>query len=225
MKPVIAFDLNGTLLDLSALDSSFEGFFGERQARAEWFAEVLKIALTTAAVQGYAEFSGIALAALKAVERRRQRELSDSERAELMEGMRKLPPFPDVRAGLESLRAADFRLAVLTNSGLDAALEALDHAGLNRYFERVLSAHSVRRLKPAVEPYQMAARVLGVEMGSLMLVAAHSWDVAGAIAAGCQACFLNRPGQSLDEITPKPDLVAAHLGDLSRQLSGSPRGA
>ncbi len=222
MKPVIVFDLNGTLLDLSALDSSFERLFGDRQARAEWFTEVLRIALTTTAVHAYAEFSGITQAGLKVIEGRRQRELNVSERSELMDGMLRLPPFPDVREGLESLRAADFRLVVLTNSGLEAALEALEHAGLNRYFERVLSAHSVQRLKPAAEPYQMAARVLGVEMGSLMLVAAHSWDVAGAIAAGCQACFVNRQDPVLDEITAKPALVASSLIDLATQLASSP---
>jgi FMN phosphatase YigB (HAD superfamily) len=35
MKPVIAFDLVGTLLDLSALDPAFERAFGDSRLRRE----------------------------------------------------------------------------------------------------------------------------------------------------------------------------------------------
>ncbi len=162
MKPVIVFDLNGTLLDLSALDPAFERLFGDRQARTEWFAEVLKIALATTARQAYADFSRITLAALKVVEQRRHKELQDAQRLELVHGLRRLPPFPDVPPGLEALVASGHQLVVLTNSGLAAAREALEHAGLAHHFARVLSADSVQRLKPSPAPYQMAAAALGV---------------------------------------------------------------
>jgi hypothetical protein len=35
MKPALVFDLNGTLLDLKALDPSFEMLFGEARAHAK----------------------------------------------------------------------------------------------------------------------------------------------------------------------------------------------
>jgi 2-haloacid dehalogenase len=56
----------------------------------------------------------------------------------------------------------------------------IDNSGLRDYFEQVLSADAVQRLKPAPEPYRMAAGSLGVEIGQVRLVAAHAWDVAGA---------------------------------------------
>lgn len=224
MKPVIVFDLNGTLLDLSALDPAFERLFGDRQARKEWFAEVLKIALAATARQAYADFGRITVAALKVVEQRRHRELQEAQRLELIHGLRRLPPFPDVAPGLEALAAAGRQLAVLTNSGLAAAKEALEQAGIARHFARVLSADSAQRLKPSPAPYQMAAAALGVETGSLMFVASHGWDVAGAMQAGCQACFLSRPGQILDEVSPRPDLVASDLCDLSSKLAQGSRG-
>ncbi|MCI0353237.1 MAG: haloacid dehalogenase type II, partial [Acidobacteriales bacterium] len=211
MKPALVFDLNGTLLDLSALDPVFEALFGDARVRRDWFSEVLKIALATTAIGAYAEFGSITRAALKIVEQRSQRSLSQEQWSDLLRRLRALPPFPDVEQGLEELQTRDFQLAVLTNSGLDAAKNALEEAGLNGCFSRVLSADSVKRLKPAAEPYQMAARELGRSIGSIMLVAAHSWDVAGALTAGCQACFINRAGQFLDEITPRPNLVASDL--------------
>ena len=53
-------------------------------------------------------------------------------------------------------------------------------------------AGSVRRLKPAPEPYGMAAREFGVEIGGIRLVAAHAWDVAGALRPGGSAAFVAR---------------------------------
>jgi 2-haloacid dehalogenase len=38
----------------------------------------------------------------------------------------------------------------------------------------------VGRLKPAPEPYVVAAERLGVAVDQVRLIAAHAWDVAGA---------------------------------------------
>ena len=64
----------------------------------------------------------------------------------------------------------------------------------------------------------MAAKKSGVKPRQLLLVAAHSWDVRGAMRAGCRACFVHRPEQVLDELTPKPYLIVSDLCDLVQQL-------
>ncbi|WP_262506332.1 hypothetical protein [Rufibacter tibetensis] len=38
---------------------------------------------------------------------------------------------------------------------------------------------------------------MNVKLEDIMLVAAHGWDVAGALRAGARAAFLSRPGQAL----------------------------
>ena len=38
-----------------------------------------------------------------------------------------------------------------------------------------------------------------------------------SIRAGCQACFLRRPEQVLDEITPTPTLIVSDLRELAAQ--------
>src|SRR2546430_11580041 len=45
----------------------------------------------------------------------------------------------------------------------------------------------------------------------MRLVAAHSWDVAGALRAGCAAAFVSRPGKVLDPLAPAPDVVGPDL--------------
>jgi 2-haloacid dehalogenase len=218
MKPALVFDLNGTLLDISALDHAFKMLFGDARVRKDWFSEVLKIALATTAMGVYADFGRIIGAALKVIEKRQRHSLSEEQRSEVLHQLRALPPFPDVKEGLEELRRAGFPLAVLTNSSLDAAKQALEHAQLGGNFTHTPSADSAQRLKPAREPYQMTASELGIGLDSLMLVAAHAWDVAGALSAGCQACFVARPGEFLDEITPRPTLVVSDLRELAKQI-------
>jgi 2-haloacid dehalogenase len=214
----IAFDVNETLLDLAALDVHFEAAFGSAAVRKEWFAEMLKQSFITTVTGAYSDFGALQRSALLMMEKRHRRELSEEQRGRFRQGMQELPPHPDVKLGLEQLRAAGWRLATLTNSILEVAEAQLQFSGLRSYFDRVLSADTVRRLKPAPEPYAMAGRELGLPAGELLLVAAHSWDIAGAGAAGWKTAFLSRPGQMLDSLTPAPTFAAADLAALAAQL-------
>jgi HAD superfamily hydrolase (TIGR01493 family) len=110
--------------------------------------------------------------------------------------MRRLPPHPDAEPALTRLGDAGFTLAALTNSTLEVALAQLDHAGLADRFDAILSADQVRALKPRPEPYRLVADTYGVEPSGVRLIAAHAWDVAGALAAGCAAAFVRRPGKA-----------------------------
>ena len=58
----------------------------------------------------------------------------------------------------------------------------------------------------------MAAQRLGVEIGQIRLVAAHAWDVAGALQAGCAAA---RPGMVLNPLFEPPDVVGANLREVA----------
>src|SRR5260370_37913252 len=115
------------------------------------------------------------------------------QRQEILDGVTKLPAHSDVSDGLGKLQRAGARMVTLTNSTPEEAELQLTNAGLRPYFLRVLSADSVRRLKPAPEPYQMAARDLGITTTSLTLMATHPWDIAAAAAAGFATAFLARP--------------------------------
>ena len=218
MPGTIAFDVNETLLDLSALDPYFESAFGDRGVRKEWFAELLKQAFVTTITHSYSNFSDIGRSALLVMEKRHRNDLSEQQRSRISQAMQELPPHADVIAGFQSLRAAGWRLVALTNSTLQVAEAQLSNAGLRTYLDRVFSADSVQRLKPAIEPYQMAARELGLAPNLLMLAAAHAWDIAGALNAGCVAAFLSRQGQVLDSLTPAPQFTAADVPDLAKQL-------
>ena len=215
MARVCVFDVNETLLDLAGLDPAFARAFGAAAARQEWFQQLLHSALVATVTAAYQDFGTIGDAALRMTADRKGVILSEKDRQALLAGMQHLPAHPDVRAGLERLRDAGLRLAALTNSTLQVAEAQLSNAGIAGYVEQILSADTVRRLKPAPEPYHMAAEQLGVAPADIRLVAAHAWDIAGALRAGCAAAFVARPGQVLDPLVEPPDVVGRDLGEVA----------
>lgn len=212
---VCVFDVNETLLDLSALDPHFQRLFSDAQVRQSWFNQVVQSALVATVTDRYTDFSTIARAALQLTAQRRGVALSDDDQTQVLSAMRELPAHQDVPDALARLHGAGLRLAALTNSRLEVAEAALAAAGIRDYFERILSADAVRRLKPAPEAYRMAAEQLGVPIDRLRLIAAHSWDVAGALRAGCAAAFVARDGAVLDPLVERPDVVGANMGEVA----------
>lgn len=218
MAAVIVFDVNETLLDLAGLDPLFADAFGEAAVRREWFTQVLQSAMSLTLANAYTDFGAVGVAALTMIGERRRVTIDDALRSAVREGMRKLPPHPEVAAALDRLRGAGLRLATLTNSPPALVEAQLNNAGLRDKFEQVLSVDAVRRFKPAPEPYLMAADRLGVPIGRMRLVAAHAWDVAGAMAAGAAATFVARPGMVLDPLHPRPDIVGADLAEVAELI-------
>ena len=218
MARVCVFDVNETLLDLGALDPHFERVFGEASARQAWFGQFLALWLTEMLTGEYTNFGTIGGGALEMVAKRQGVDLSDEDKQRILGDMQELPPHPEVEDALGRLRDAGIRLAALTNSTQQVADAQIDNSGLRDYFEQVLSADIVQRLKPAPEPYRMAAESLGVEVGQVRLVAAHAWDVVGAMRAGCAAAFVARPGMVLNPLAARPDVVGADLREVAAQI-------
>jgi 2-haloacid dehalogenase len=79
---------------------------------------------------------------------------------------------------------------------------------------------TVQQFKPVTETYRMAARELGVATSDLRLVAAHDWDVAGALRAGWAAAFMARPGMVLGPLSERPDIVGRDLREVVDQILG-----
>lgn len=211
MATVIALDVNETLLDLSALDTEFERAFGSAVSRGQWFAQMLQLAFVGTITGEYVDFTTAQHAALRMLAERAGARLDPTDADAIVDGMRRLPPHPEVRGALETLRRSGLRVTALTNSVLAVAEDQLANAGLRDLFDDVLSADTVRRLKPAPEPYLSVAARFEVPVGSVRLVAAHAWDVAGALSAGCAAALVTRPGAVASPLGRQPDITGPDL--------------
>ena len=218
MPRICVFDVNETLLDLHALDPQFARVFGDASVRQAWFTQMLQSAFVTTITGPYRDFGTIGAAALDMVAARRGVSITQEEKTAILSEMRRLPPHPDAREGLERLRQAGLRLVTLTNSTAQVAQAQMTNAGLSEYFEQIFSVDAGQRLKPAPEAYRMVAEHLGVAIAEIRLIAAHAWDIAGALRAGCAAAFVARPAMVLDPLFERPDVVGVDLREVAERI-------
>jgi 2-haloacid dehalogenase len=214
---VLAFDVNETLLDLAALRGPFARALGDPAPMGEWFARLLHGSLVATLTDSYEEFATIGRHALDVVASRRGRQLTEAERDAILGTMLELPAHPEVPDALSRLRSAGFPLATLTNSSPEMAWAQLEHAGIGDRFDHVFSVEEVRRYKPAPEPYLLAAERLGVAPADLRMVAAHDWDVWGAMRAGCAAAYVARTGAPF-VLGPPPEIVGPDLSAVVESI-------
>ena len=212
------FDVNETLLDVTALEPHFVRIFGDGRVLREWFSTVLLYSEVATLAGPYSDFGAIGGAALDMTAAARGVSLSADDRNRILTGMLSLPAHSDVRDGLLHLRQAGFRVVTLTNSSPKAVDQQLKNAGLSEFFDRAFSVDTVRRFKPAAEPYRYVASEMKVPVGSLRLIAAHAWDIVGALQAGCVAAFVARPGKVLYPLGPKPDIVGPDIRAVATQV-------
>jgi 2-haloacid dehalogenase len=218
MASVIAFDVNETLLDLRALDEPFEALLGSGGLRPQWFTLMLQLAFVGGLTGRYTDFTTAQRAALAMIAQREGVPLSTAEIDGLVGRMSSLPPHPEVPSALARLSGTGLQMVALTNSVQAVADAQLASAGLAGYFHAVISADTVRHLKPAPQPYQAVARTRGVDIGQVRLVAAHAWDIAGALSAGCQAAFVARPGMVLSPLGDQPDIVGPDVAAVVERI-------
>ena len=218
MKSVLLFDVNESLLDLRALTPDFERVFGDGQILYQWFGQVLRTAMLTVITGQYSDFAKVGASALSMMAERYAVALTDEDRTAIVGGMRTLPPHPDVLPGFKKLHAAGYRMASLTNSPPAVAQAQLENAGLAEFLEKIISVDEVKSLKPAAKVYHHGASVMGVTPDQARLIAAHSWDVAGAMSAGCKAAFIARPGMVLNPLFARPDIVEPDLLKVAERI-------
>ncbi|MCL4267741.1 MAG: haloacid dehalogenase type II [Anaerolineae bacterium] len=218
-KPeILVFDVNETMLDLRALQPHFERVFGDKRVMGEWFGLMLRLSLVATVTRTYRPFAELGRDALVTTARKQGLELDTAVQDDILGTMLRLPPYPDVIPALTRLRDAGYRLVTLTNSAPSAQASQLAHAGLTDFFERQFSVEAVQLFKPAPETYHYAADQLGVAINHIRLIAAHDWDVTGAIRAGAQAAFVARPGMILGNTAETPDIISPDLLVVAGQL-------
>jgi len=215
---IIVFDVNETLLDISALGSRFARIFGNANLVQEWFSNVVLYSQATTIAGPYVDFGTVARASLQMTASAHGVPLAKTDEDDVIKGLVSLPAHADVRDGLDKLRAAGFRLVTLTNSAPAVVEQQLKNAGIGEYFERRFSVDAVRQFKPAPDVYRLVAIDLGVDVSQLRLIAAHAWDVMGALRAGYAAAFVARPGKVLYPLAGKPDVIGSDLRIVAEQV-------
>ena len=124
-------------------------------------------------------------------------------------------PTPLPRSQRQACRWSSYPMAALRCSKL-----ALEHSGLEQFFEHVLSVDAVKRFKPDPAVYRLVEERIGVLPKETLFVSSNGFDVAGAKAFGFHVCWINRAGRPLDVLGQTPDSVIASMSELPGVVRG-----
>lgn len=218
VMPVIVFDVNETLLDLHSIQEWFDVRFAGEMTASHWFGELLRLSFVSAATDRYVPFTALAAHALSTSASANDVEATADDIETIASLMLTLSPHADSRPGIQGLVDAGFTVAALTNSPQDTASAQLQSAGLDDLLDPIMSVEMVERFKPHASVYRAAARRLNVETSDMVMVAAHDWDIAGAMAAGCKGVFIDRGGRAYSSAFARPSMVARDIRDAAEQL-------
>jgi 2-haloacid dehalogenase len=147
--------------------------------------------------------------------------LSEAETDALNRAWHRLRPWPDAVGGLTRLKKR-FIIAPLSNGNISLMTDLAKRSGLP--WDCILGAELVRHYKPDREVYQSAADILDLEVGDVMMVAAHLGDLAAAKGVGLRTAFVARPlefgssGKPDLEANSSVDISAKDFNDLAAQL-------
>ncbi len=217
-KPkVLFFDVNETLLDLTPLkEQVVEVLHGNEDLLSLWFSTMLHYSLVTTASGRYEDFGVIGAAALQMVGANNNIDISENKARDIVvNGLRDLPAHPEVKSALNQLRESGYQLVAFTNGSIEGVKKQFENAGLTDYFDERLSVEDVGKFKPFRETYDWAANKMGVAPNEAMLIAAHGWDVAGALWAGWRAAFVSRPGQQTFPLAPETEIYQPDLQQVA----------
>src|SRR6266851_9330468 len=116
MTTVIAFDVNETLLDLRALDASFDELLGSAALRGQWFAQMLQLSFAGGLTGEYVDFSTAQHAALRMLAQRQGKTVTSQQASEMVGRMNVLPAHPEVPQALKRLGETPLKVIALVNS-------------------------------------------------------------------------------------------------------------
>ena len=198
-----------------------ENIFPSRGAELgnEWRTRQFEYTWLRVADEHYVDFWQVTQDALEFAASKLGLELSSENRDQLLNAYLQLKPWPDVLAGLASLKKAGIRLAFLSNftrAMLDANIKG---AGLAGMFEQVLSTDQVKTYKPDPRAYKLGIDSLKLRREEILFVAFAGWDAAGAKLFGYPTFWLNRQKLPAEKLDATPDATGESFGQLIQFLN------
>ena len=148
------------------------------------------------------------------------RDLDDATKVHLNLAWHRLDAWPDVTPGLQRLRER-FRIAPCSNGNISLMVDLARRNGFP--WDAILGAEIARDYKPKAIVYQSSAAAFDCTPHEVLMVAAHSSDLAAAAQAGLRTAFVARPdekgpGRGESRATVPVDLSVASLVELADKL-------
>ena len=212
----IAFDAYGTLFDIYSIGALAEELFpGSGAALAElWRDRQIEYTRIRTLCGRYADFWSVTGDALDFACEKLRLPLTLTARDQLMGQYARITAFPETRPALTALRQQAIPLAILSNGTPDMLASAVTAAGMEGFFDHILSVDRVRRFKTAPEAYQLGPDAFGCPTEEILFVSSNGWDVCGVTWFGYTTFWVNRTAGSLERLGVRPTAEGRSLNDL-----------
>lgn len=186
---LVAFDLYGTLLDISGLAARMRPIAGDGAAvlLGRWREAQLERSWRLNREGRYEAWDRVTLGALEEV----APELRAESRERLADLWLTVPAFPDARATLAAIESAGIRRAILSNGTRPMVARALEEGSLE--VDRILSADDVGAYKTDPRVYALLDAEAGRER--TLFVSSNGWDADGARRTGRTVAWIDRGGE------------------------------
>lgn len=208
---VVLFDVIETLFSLAPLKERFRRNGATGESAELFFAQLLRDAFALSAAGVFKPFPEIAQGTLKVLLESRGHQDVDSAVKDILSVFGELPAHPDVEAALEAVHQAGARAVLLTNGSRANTEKLVAGAGLSGQVDDVISIEDFQVWKPRAEVYLEACRHCGVGPDNTTLIAAHAWDVHGAMEAGLEGIWVKRQDSAYHRLMGQPKGLADSL--------------
>ena len=215
----VLIDVFETMLRVDALRSRFVDVGRPDHEWELFFTRTLRDGMALTLAGGVRPFADVARAALRTTTGHK---LSEDALDHVLAGFRELPPHPDVEPALRTLARARVPAYAFTHGTGEVACAALDRAGLRTYLRGVLSTEEIRTFKPPARAYHWACQQLEAPADRVALIAAHSWDVHGAVRAGLVGALATRLEGGVPAVVITPHVAETGLDDVVDALLALP---
>jgi len=209
----LAFDAYGTLFDVFSVTSLCEQMFpGNGMSLATmWRTKQLQYTLLRSMMNRYKDFWQVTQDGLVYAAHALKLDLTADKRTRLMEAYMTLAAFPDVKPGLQQLKAMGLRLAVLSNGEPKMLQSAARSAGIADLLDAIISVGEVKVFKPSPRVYELAATRLTTAKNGIGFVTSNNWDAHGAGSAGLTTFWIQRAAAEPAEELGYPPAHVVHL--------------
>ncbi|TVP44492.1 MAG: haloacid dehalogenase type II [Halomonas sp.] len=226
MRPVLAFDVYGTLIDTQGVTIELEHRLAEPHKAAEfarrWRDKQLEYSFRHGLMGAYVPFSECTREALTFIDRALQTGLSENDRDHLMAVYAELPAFDDVLPALDQLREAGIRCVAFSNGTADAVSTLLRRADIESHMDDVISVDEVKRFKPDPAVYGYLRARLETRPEQTWLISSNPFDVIGATYVGLRSAWVRRSSDApFDPWGIEPDMTVTDLEALASRLINS----
>ena len=221
-KPVLAFDVYGTVIDPFHMEEHLRGAFRQkaRDASELWRSKQIEYSFRRALMNKYEPFDMCTAQALRFVSAQLGISLSEETQKDLLSEYQRLPAYPDVPGALDELAARGFTITACSNGTASAVRAVLGSAGILPRFSKIVSVDPIRTFKPDPAVYEYLVAELGVQREMVWLISSNPFDVIGAKACGLRTAWVQRDLKRVfDPWEFEPDLIVQGLVDLPAKLN------